>query len=156
MPYHCQMLDCIWHLRGSTQIDAQLSDEDVLDRVADLLTRQRKPVTQRGKQNVKFYAPLWHDLVGPNWLAMVIYDHGSFWIEEARQGRQLRYDLRSLHGFIFCLCGSAMFFAVGLANGEILGGLKYALFAFGWLYGMNMLLAWLRIPPKISAVASVS
>ncbi len=42
-----------------------------------------------------------------------------------------------------------MFFAFGLADGGLLGGLKLAALAFGWLYGMNVLLALARVPPLI-------
>ncbi len=80
---------------------------------------------------------------------MVIYDHGRFWLEQHENQRILKYDLRSLHGFVFCLFGAAMFFTFGAADGGLTKGLKYAAFCFGWLYGMNMLLAWIRIPRAI-------
>jgi hypothetical protein len=120
----------------------------VLDRIEDLLERQRKPVIRRGEDDLVFDSPMWSDFFGPNWLAMVLYDRGRFWIEQGSDGRILRYDLRSLHGFVFCLFGAAMFFAGGLVEG-VAEGLKFAAIAFGWLYGMNMLSAWARIPRAI-------
>ncbi|SDD52624.1 hypothetical protein SAMN05444678_11521 [Sphingomonas sp. YR710] len=126
-----------------------MPDEEVLDRIERMLERERKPVTQRSLNGVVFHAPLWGDAFGPNWLAMVIYDHGDLWIEQGPRGRILEYDLRSLHGFIFCLFAAAIFFVFGLANGGAVGATKYAAFAFVWLYGMNMFLAWGRIPRLI-------
>jgi hypothetical protein len=80
---------------------------------------------------------------------MVIYDQGRFWIEEGLGGRRLHYDLRSLHGMIFCLFGALMFFFFGLASGGLSGGLKFAAGIFAWLYGMNVLLALARVPSAI-------
>lgn len=42
-----------------------------------------------------------------------------------------------------------MFFGFGTLDGGIASGLKYAAFAFSWLYGMNILLAYLRVPRAI-------
>jgi hypothetical protein len=143
------MLDLIWHLRGAVALDGAVSDDTALDRVERLLDKQRKRDRERGQVSVSFDDPLWSDPFGPNWLAMVIYDRGLFWIEEAAGGRRLRYDLRSLHGIVFCLFGAFMFFFFGFASGGLLGGVKYALGAFAWLYGMNVLLALARVPSAI-------
>jgi len=130
------------------------SNDAVLDGLERLLDEQQKAVTDRGQRDLVFDDPLWSNPFGPNWLAMVIYDRGNFWIEQGPHGRRLRYDLRSLHGFIFCLLGSLMFFAFGYAGGGgFLGGMKFAAIAFGWLYGMNILLALLRVPPKVRRAA---
>jgi hypothetical protein len=143
------MLDFMWHLRGSVYLEGAPSNEVALDRLESLLERQRKGVSERGMDYVAFDDPLWSDPFGPNWLAMVIYDRGRFWIEQGIGGRSLRYDLRSLHGLIFCLFAALMVFFVALAGGGLLGGLKYGAGAFAWLYGMNMLLALLRVPGAI-------
>ncbi len=42
-----------------------------------------------------------------------------------------------------------MFFGFGTLDGGIPSGLRYAAFAFSWLYGMNILLAYLRVPRAI-------
>ncbi|GAO40484.1 hypothetical protein SCH01S_48_01450 [Sphingomonas changbaiensis NBRC 104936] len=76
----------------------------------------------------------------------MIYDHGRFWVEQGPGERRLRYDLRSLHGMVFCLFAAGMFFCIGLTGGGVLRAAKFALFAFGWLYGMNMVLALIRVP----------
>jgi hypothetical protein len=80
---------------------------------------------------------------------MAIYDRGQFWIEEGLGGRRLRYDLRSLHGMVFCLFCAVSFFFFGLAAGGLAGGLKLAAGMFAWLYGMNVLLAHARVPRAI-------
>lgn len=143
------MIDSIWHLRGSTSIDRLGSNEEALDRVEELLREQLKRQIHRSTDEVVFHSPLWEGYFGPNWLAMVIYDHGRFSTEQSGHHRILKYDLRSFHGFVFCLFGAAMFFAFGAADGGFAKGIKYAAFCFGWLYGMNMILAWLRIPRAI-------
>lgn len=143
------MLDFIWHIRGSVALDRVRPNEAALDAVARLLAKQKKPVSERGSDYVSFNDPLWNNLFGPNWYAMVIFDRGRFWIEQDPGGRRLRYELRSLHGMVFCLLGALMFFFFGMADGGLVGGLTSAAFAFGWLYGMNVLLALGRVPRSI-------
>jgi hypothetical protein len=77
---------------------------------------------------------------------LVIYDRGRFWIEQSLGGRGLHYDLRSLHGMVFCLFGALMFFFFGLASGGLLSGLKFSAGVFAWLYGGNILLALGQVP----------
>ena len=103
----------------------------------------------RGADYLEFDDPLWSDPFGPNWLALVIYDRGRFWLEESLDGRRLCYDLRSLHGMVFCLLGALMFFFFGLAIDGLANGLKYAAGAFAWVYGMNVLMALTRVPRAI-------
>lgn len=143
------MFDFIWHLRGSVCLDGVGSNDAALDRVEGLLDKQRKPGTERGQNSLYFEDPLWSDPFGPNWLAMALYDRGQFWIEEGLGGRRLRYDLRNLHGLVFCLFGGLMFFLFGLAIGGPLSGLECGVAVFAWLYGMNILLALARVPPTI-------
>jgi len=143
------MLDFIWHLRGSVPVDGMGPDETTLDRLERLLERQRKDVSKRGANYLAFENPFWSDMFGPNWLAMGIYDAGRLWIEQGPGGRTLRYDLRSLHGMLFCLFAALVFFLFGLASGGVLGSLELASFAFAWLYGMNVLLALGRVPSEI-------
>lgn len=143
------ILDFIWHLRGSVSLNGRATDEVALRRVERLLRKQRKPVTEQGSDCIAFEAPLWRDLFGPNWLAMVIYNRGRFWIERDAEGRRLRYELCSLHGLVFCLSVALLVFVIDLAIGDIAGGLKHACFVVGWLYGMNILLALGRVPGSI-------
>ena len=142
------MLEFVWHLRGSVGLDAVGSIEAALNRVEQLLERQGKSVSERGSDYLVFNDPLWRNPFRPNWVAMVIYDRGRFWIEQGLDGRRLRYDLRSLHGLVFCVFAALTAFSFGLADG-LSAGLKLAAGAFGWLYGMNILLALVRVPSVI-------
>lgn len=139
-------LDLLWHLRGTVVLAETTTNEAVLRRLERLLKAQRKTVVERGTTHVAFASPLWGDLFASNWLSMIIYDRGRFWIEP---GSKLRYELRSLHGFIFCLLGAGIFFCFGFAFTGLPEGLKLAAMAFGWLYGGNILLALLRVPSAI-------
>jgi len=143
------VFDALWHLRGSVRLETLATDGDALDRVEDFLEKQRKGVSERSTDYVAFDDPLWSDPFGPNWLAMVIYDRGRFWIEQGLEGRRLRYDLRSLHGMVFCLFAAFVAFFFGRAGDGVTGGLKFAAGAFVWLYGMNILLAFVRVPSAI-------
>ena len=143
------MFDFVWHLRGSVPLDGIASNTVALDRVEQLLERQQKSVSERGSEYLAFDDPIWGEPFGPNWLAMVIYDRGLFWIEQGLHGRRLRYDLRSLHGMVICLLAASAAFLFGLADGGLSGGFKFAAGVFGWLYGMNILLALARVPSAI-------
>ncbi len=150
------MLDFLWHLRGSVTLDGLVSNDAALTRVEQLLDRQGKTVTKLGPDFVEFNDPLWSNPFGANWLAMVIYDRGSFWIEQGPAGRRLRYDLRSLHGMVFCLFGAVMFFAFGLIYEGFVAGLQFAVLAFCWVYGMNVVLAFGRVPRSIRNAVRVA
>lgn len=117
-----------------------------MERIEGLLRKQDKPVTERTPKKIAFDDPLWRNPLGANWRPLVIYDHGHFWVEQGPTEPRLRYDLRSLHGMVFCLFAAGMFFCIGLTGGSALRAAGFALLAFGWLYGMNMLLALIRIP----------
>ena len=143
------MFEFMWHLGGSIRLDSTRPDEVVLERLERLLARQRKTVNERNSATLAFDDPLWGEFGGPNWLAMVIYDRGRFWIERQHGERRLNYDLRSLHGMAVCLLFAAIAFFGGLSNGGLLGGAKYATGAFAWFYGMNILLALVRVPLAI-------
>ena len=147
------MFDFLWHLRGSVPLDRCVTNQAAFASVEQLLVNQRKPISDLSEEIVAFDSPLWTDGFGPNWLAMSLYDQGRFWIDQGLDGPTLRYDLRSLHGLLFCLGGAVLFFSIGLADGGLIGGLKLGVFALGWLYGMNMLLAFTRIPRLIRKAA---
>lgn len=92
--------------------------------------------------------------MGPNWLEMTIYDHGRFWIVREAEGCGVRYQLRSLHGLIFCPFAGLIFFTfVGITDG-LRNGIKYGLAAFVWLYGMNLAIAVARVPRTIRKALS--
>jgi hypothetical protein len=136
-------LDWLWHMRGSVPLPAHASRQAVLNRVAAAFERERKRV-ERIDGAVTFDSPLFSDIMSPNWLTLVIYDHGRAWIDE--RGVTLRYDVRSLHGFIFCLCAAALFAGIGGMRHDVGQAAGCALFAFAWLYGGNMVLAIFRVP----------
>jgi hypothetical protein len=153
----CAILDklsILWHMRGSGRIAADQSNEAVLQRLEAMLDRQRKPIIFPDYPNVNkltFDDPLWSHLMWPNWLAMVIFDRGEFWIEEENGNRAVRYQLRSLHLLLLCVFAAVTFTLAGLHSNGPLGGLKFGAMAFGWLYGVNILLAILRVPFKIQS-----
>lgn len=150
------MVNFLWHLRGSVPLIGIGSDAAALDRVERLLEQQWKGVEERGPHYLAFDDPLWRTPFAPNWLAMVIYDRGRFWIEQGPHGRRLCYDLRSLHGMVLCLfIAATIALLFGLAGDGLLGGLAYGAGVFAWLYGMNILMAFIRVPSAIrNAVAS--
>jgi hypothetical protein len=146
------MFDRLWHLHGSVALTGGCEIEDVLMRLKDLLRQQHKRNIVRSGNSLSFDDPIWTNL-GPNWSAMIIYDHGRLWIEPDAGGSRLHYDLRSLHAFVFCLFGATMFCVAGCRAGGALSGLGLAAVAFGWLYGMNILLSLARVPHIIRRVA---
>ena len=121
----------------------------MLGRVERLLEKQRKSVSERGAAYLVFNDPLWSDPFGPNWLAMGIYDRGRFWIDQNIDERRLRYDLRSLHGSVFCAFAALTILFFVPVSGGLLVGLKWAGAMFAWLYGVNVLLALARVPSAI-------
>jgi hypothetical protein len=151
-----EMIENIWHLRGSTQLPSEPSDEVIIGRLETFLAKQHKPITEQGETSIEFSSPLCEGWFTPNWLALVIYDEGRFWIEKGLEGRRLRYDLRSLHGLVFCLAGACMMFAFVSIVEDIAAGARFALPTFAWLYGANMVLAWARIPLAVRRAVSVS
>lgn len=147
------ILDFLWHLRGSVKLGGGTSNAAVLDAIEDLLDRQRKPITERSADRITFYDPLWRKAGSLDRFATGLYDRGRIWIEHGTEGRRLRYDLRSLHGLVFCLAVFPTFFAVAVFGGadrsDILDMLRFAALGFCWLYGVNLVLALLRVPRAI-------
>lgn len=147
--------DFLWRLRGSVELSDTMSDDMTIDRLNGLCERQLKNVTGRESDSIVFYEPLWAGIfrskgyIGSNLLALVIFERGQFSIVRDSSGRHLRYELESLHGFIFCLSATILFFAIGVGSNGLLGGVELAALVFGWLYGMNILLALFRIPGTI-------
>jgi hypothetical protein len=141
--------DFIWHLRGSVVLDATTTNQMAFGRLVQLLKKQRKPLSGQGLGHLEFDDPLWGNLFGPNWFAMVIYDRGRFWIE----GGILHYELRSLHCLVFCLLAATVFFVIGLGADGLAGGLLAGP-VFAWLYGGNVLLALARVPPSIRSAVN--
>jgi hypothetical protein len=144
------MWNSIWHLRGSVALDGATTAEEAINAIERLLARQRKPVTERGVDFLCFHAPLWRAFLTPNWFSMYIYDQGRFWIDHRPDGPQIRYDLGSFQALVYCILAGVAFFNFGLPSG-IRVGLFLAISSFGWLYGMNILLALIRVPSAVRA-----
>jgi hypothetical protein len=143
------MLNFLWHLRGSVALDGVGSHSIALDRLERLLARQQKSISERGSDYLLFNSPLWrNNPFGPK-VAMLIYDRGRFWVEQGLRGRRLRYDLRSLHFMVLCLFAASIPLVFGLAYDRLSEGLKFAAAGIAWLYGMNILLALVRVPSGI-------
>ena len=140
------VLDFVWHLRGSVAVEATGSDALYLDRIEQMLKQQKKPSIERGQ--IVFEEPLWSNYWDSNSRATAIYDHGEFRIEKDLSGKRLLYDLRSFQAFAFCAVGALMFFFFGLPGG-LLNGLMFGGLAFGWVYGMNIGIALIRVPALI-------
>ena len=143
----------IWHLRGSVALGAAVKDEDALNAIERLLAKQRKLVTERSPDAIGFDQSFWRSLFGPNWLAMVIYGRGRFWIERGPAGRRLLFDLSSLQVFVICLLAATVFYFVGLQS-NFQTGVTLSIFSFSWLYGMSVLLALIRVPGTVRAAIS--
>lgn len=140
-------LDVLWHMRGHADLPPAATPARVIARIDGMLERQHKQVEDSGEDFIRFDSPLWRGFFSPNWLAMVIYDRGRFWIDP--NGDRLHYELRSLHAFLYCLAAAGVAFLAGYTGDGVSSGLKFGLIGFGWLYGMNILLAYLRVPGLI-------
>jgi hypothetical protein len=148
------VIDFLWHLRGSRSLERAPEDDRVMAAIERLVDRQRKTITRRTPDSLAFNDPLWSQffVVRSNWRAMVIYDRGRFWIERGPRGRRLQYDLRSLHGFIFCTVAAGIFFTFAVVSDlGLASAARMAALAFGWLYGVNLLIAIPRVWLAISS-----
>ena len=144
------ILDFLWRLRGSVSLKETMSDDEAMERVRWLLTRQRKPLTRQSIDHLIFDDPLWDRSAFSRWRAMFLYDCGRFWIDHSPRGRRLRYDLRSLHAMLFCLIGPiAGVVVIGWAWEDPAAAAGAAALGFAWLYGMNLLIALITVPMAI-------
>ena len=137
----------MWHLRGSVRLNSARSNEAVFVSLEQLLAQQRKPVIVRDSAKLEFNDPFWSGVRSAH--AMVIYDYGRFWIEGQLDERRLRYDLSSWHGFVFCLIVATAAGLFGLLVDGLANGARFAAGAFAWFYGVNILLAVVRVPLAI-------
>ena len=143
------MLGFIWHLRGSISLDGIRASADVLDRVEALLAYQGKIVADRGADHLNFGSRPWRESFDSDSRtdALSIFDRGRFWIEPGVIGESLNYDLNCFWSFVICLSLAAVFFAINLrVEGNVVEARRWALSAFGWLYGANVLIALVRAP----------
>ena len=136
--------DALWHLRGSVALD-QVRAGDAMFRLSNLLRHQHKAVTARSPVELAFDNSRGEIDFWRNWRAFVMYERGRFWVD----GDRVRYDLRSLHLFLFCLFAACLAGTIVAILGDALHGLMAAAFLMGCLYGLNVLIALLRVPMLI-------
>ena len=139
------MVAWLWHTRGSIELDDSMADAELLDRLKFALGCRLKPVVDRGPYWIEFAGPIGSTL-GPTWDAITIYDRGRIWIERSGAGARLRYDLRSLHIFIFSLLCAGPVMAFGYLIGDIAGSAKLIPVGFAWFYGGNIATGLVRLP----------
>lgn len=151
------MLGFLWHMRGSVPVDDNVTDELLLDRVVRLLDGQQKPITGRTADSVEFVSPPRWGFFPTNknlswgWSALRDFDRGLFWIEQAPEGRVLRYDLRRLRMLLLILTGALCFFAWISSRGHPEFAAAFGIVFVIWLYVPSVLLARMRIPRKLRA-----
>lgn len=138
-----------------------VSDEAVMDRLEILLTKQRKLVSLRTDSRIEFDHPIWAGMFSPNWLALSIFDFGSFVIEHESKGRRLRYDLRCLHLFLAALIAAliaASVTAMTIWGSSLRDGLNPVLYSavlvFAWFYGGNLGFALTRVEATVDRVVN--
>jgi hypothetical protein len=138
------MYDVLWHMRGSVAL-REVRAGDAIFRLSTLLRQQRKAVTTRSPVELAFDNSRAEIDFWRNWRALVMFERGRFWID----GDRVRYDLRSLHGFLFCLLAAGLAGAIVALFSAPLRGLVVAIVLMGWLYGMNLLIALTWVPALI-------
>jgi hypothetical protein len=134
------MFDMLWHLRGSVPL-RHATPGEAMYRLGTLLKSQRKQITARSSDQLHFDGHRGPDFFG-NCRALANYERGHFWVE----GGRVRYDLRSLHGFLFCTTAASLVALVVALFGAPRQGLIFGSIVWGWLYGMNVLIAAARVP----------
>lgn len=141
----------LWRLRGLAVISPELPTALVMQRLEAVLADQHKAITRPEPNVVGFQSSLLAPTgaFAANWLAMATCDRGRFWIEEKGDIRTLHYDLRLFELLVASSAFSGIAFLFQAATGDLATGAGTALFFFAVLYGVNRLLAWVRIPGRI-------
>ena len=153
------MWDFMWHMRGSAAVEVENSDRELLDHIATAMKEEGMFDIRIMPTSAEFKGSIFRtrakfkpsDLLMPR--SLRLYDRGIFILEGVGSVRKFSYDLRCLHLFLLCLAGSLAILGYRLATsgGDPVAALSSAAFAFAWLYGMNMLIAWTTIPRGIRA-----
>lgn len=81
-----------------------------------------------------------------NWHPMVAFDDIDLEITQSFYGTFVNYRFSTSFIFRFVTCFSAIFFLFGASGRTWIEGAKLAVLSFGWVFGMNYLLGWLRGP----------
>jgi len=138
-------LNFVWHYRGRIVTRGNLGSDELLDCHEGMLVGQSKE-TSRGGDSVSFKVPIPLLSGGSRWDAMALFDSGAFWLDGPADDptAMVSFDLSCFWGFLFCLMPVAIGAVVGLNDPE--QGAIIAIMGFGWLYGVNQILARIRIP----------
>ncbi len=81
-----------------------------------------------------------------NWHPMVAFDDIDVEIVNSFSGTVINYRFSITFALRFVAVGSVMFFLFGAMAHSWLEGARLAGMAFGWVFGVNYLLGWLRGP----------
>lgn len=143
------LLKSIWHFRGRIKIAYDICPTETLDALEGMLSGQSKTIATRDESSISFREPIPLLSGGNRWDAMAIFDRGSFLLIDDNKSahKLLAFDLSCLPAFIFCLIPVAIGLAVSFNDRE--QGIFIAWAGFCWLYGMNQLLARIRIPALV-------
>ena len=120
---HGKMWNWLCHLEGSILLEGSGSDQIVLEQLARFLKKQHRAVNERGESFLKFDDPL--GPFSPNWVAMVAFHHGKFWIEQNQTGRTLWYKLSSRQFLVFGMFVYAVFLLISLVQFGFLRGIGF-------------------------------
>lgn len=145
-------IDVLWTLRGRVDLDAT-PDDEVIARIRRMLGQQEKPVREDGPRAVGFREGL---LEGPFLRrrgALTIFDTGRFWIEDDVGGRCLRYEVACREGLFFCAAAGGAFALIWALGAGWIGVMYGFALGVGWIFGMNRLIAALRVPRLIRRTA---
>lgn len=131
----------MWTHKGSVAIPARVASDEVMLRLRAALEAERKRPFEARAGRIDFDDPIWRNFFVLPRPSLSFYDHGKFWIDASSSDHRLRYELESLHAFLFCLAAGSAFFALQ-SGGRAASAAAIGLAAFAFLYGANLL--WTR------------
>jgi hypothetical protein len=138
-----QSLGPLVRIRGELTESVDVAEDEVARALIREVRRQGAEIVSAGPNHLRFSNPLWNNMSYPGWYALTPFDRGIAHFRRAGDGIELRYELSTLHGFVFCLSVAAAMALFGAAFGSMFP-LKFALFAFAWLYGGNFAIGLVR------------
>lgn len=131
----------MWTHKGSVAIPAPVASDEVMFRLRAALEAERKRPFEPRAGRIDFDDPIWRNFFVLPRPSLSFYDRGKFWIDASSSNHRLRYELESLHGFVFCVAVGALFFALQ-SGGRAASAAAIGFGAFAFLYGANLL--WTR------------
>ena len=136
----------LWTLRGSLEVPPGMTPAEQLDRIENGIADLGKRVFDRDGPTIVYSSWFWEDALGINRNPLLVYDRGRLWLDGSGGTSRLRYELSSLRFLLLCFAIAA---AAGLFIGSQVGWRESAKVAFvglAWLYGLNLLVALVRVP----------